>query len=59
MDLRETEARNDCADEGQQQLNRPSETRAGVCVCVCVCGEEGQSVNECPLESPPPPVEEK
>jgi hypothetical protein len=25
MDLEETEARNDCAGEGQQQFNRPTE----------------------------------
>jgi hypothetical protein len=25
MDLKETEARNDCAGEGQQQLNQPTE----------------------------------
>jgi hypothetical protein len=27
MDLEETEARNDCAGEGQQQLNRPAENQ--------------------------------
>jgi hypothetical protein len=27
MDLEETEARNDCAVEGQQQFNRPTESR--------------------------------
>jgi hypothetical protein len=28
MDLEETEIRNDCADEGQEQFNRPTENPA-------------------------------
>jgi hypothetical protein len=47
MDLEETEARNECVSEGQQQSNRPTDER------VCVFGGEGQLVSECPLESPP------
>jgi hypothetical protein len=49
MDLQETEARNDCAGKGQQQLNRPTNQREVNVRWSPACNDVSPGAEECPL----------